>query len=438
MKKRFIAILAIFVAFSFLLIFKLLIFLETPSEPISESEERTVFPSLDSNKTDQQIQIVGKCKIPKAEKIGKSVSVSFQPEIKLNVKGIIFPDVFEWSGASEFSLPSDDPECRDKRLEHAMDAPSRIGANWIGIVAGGFYKQVNPLPVIGPHNNDLSLTDEEHYSAIVNAAKQRGFKVAQTDGVSIGPDLSQEQINALKTVMKNPEWWDEWFKQYEAWLIPRAIRAEKYNVDMLVIYAFADDTCRQEVYPQCNSKWREIISKVRQVYSGKIAMNVINAEEYMSDIFQDLDALLITVFGGLYTSREKGEPFALADKKNPTLQELITLTEDFFYGPRTLYGGKLTIYFVFTVTSTDGQEFSEEKNARGELNIDFEEQALYYEAFFRAMEDETWISGFFSERWDWFDQYKRPPEGSYYDETGGSSPRNKPAEDVIKIWYNLT
>jgi len=58
--------------------------------------------------------------------------------------------------------------------------------------------------------------------------------------------------------------------------------------------------------------------------------------------------------------------------------------------------------------------------------------------FFRAMEDETWIKGFFSERWDWFDQYKRPPEPSYYDQTAGSSPRNKPAEEIIKIWYNST
>lgn len=110
----------------------------------------------------------------------------------------------------------------------------------------------------------------------------------------------------------------------------------------------------------------------------------------------------------------------------------------------SFYGVKLPIYYVLTVISTDGQKFSEDPKLRGKIS--FNEQILYYEALFRVMEEETWISGFFSERWDWFDQYKRSPkmsEAVNYDQTGGDSPRNKLAEKrllgfILIIIKNIT
>jgi hypothetical protein len=71
---------------------------------------------------------------------------------------------------------------------------------------------------------------------------------------------------------------------------------------------------------------------------------------------------------------------------------------------------------------------------------DFQEQALYYEAFFKVASESPWIEGVFTERWDWFDQYSRTadtPEAIYFDATLEASPRSKPAEEVVKLWFEI-
>ena len=57
------------------------------------------------------------------------------------------------------------------------------------------------------------------------------------------------------------------------------------------------------------------------------------------------------------------------------------------------------------------------------------------EAFFQAVEGMQWVTGIWIERMDWFDQFARPPEGWYFDATVESSPRRKPAEDIIARWF---
>jgi len=217
---------------------------------------------------------------------------------------------------------------------------------------------------------------------------------------------------------------------------PRAARAEKYGVDMLVLYLYPDvDSFQPNAYPQYGDRWREIITEVRNVYSGIIALNVINADEQLTFV-DDLDALLITIFGGLYTTSGR-----LKDVRNPTMQELVNITEDFFDMAQN-FAGKLPIYYVLTISSSDGQQASEDPEwllAR-DKGLDFQEQVLYYEAFFKAIEDESWVSGIFTERWDWFDQYHRSGdtfEAKYFDATREASPRSKPAEVVVKLWYSI-
>jgi hypothetical protein len=96
---------------------------------------------------------------------------------------------------------------------------------------------------------------------------------------------------------------------------------------------------------------------------------------------------------------------------------------------------------VLTVQSTDGQAGTEEVEWKLSMDdLDFEEQVIYYEGFFRALENETWVDGVISERWDFFDQYDRVGdsyEAAYFDMTREASPRSKPAEEVVKLWFNL-
>jgi len=370
------------------------------------------------------------------------VFVTDESKRRLDVEGIIFADLFGDMGGPEFNIAPRDSECLARALDHAMSAPLRVGAGWVGFVSAAWYRQVTPTPVIGTvlglpddQTNYHSLTDETYFAALVSAAKQRGLKVAQTESLAIGLGLPQDQIDALEAMKQNPQWWNEWFDQWEAWVVPRAARAEKYGVDMYVLYLYPE--FRPDIYPQYDERWREIIAEVRRVYTGQVAINIIVTDDKLTFI-DDLDALLITAFSDLYLYIAESEPARVKDIKNPTMQELVDLSKRIFDGAREQFGGKIPVYYVLTINSTDGQQYSEDPNKRGE--VDFQEQALYYEAFFKAIEDEPWITGVFTERWDWFDQFRRPGDSSwaqYFDETSGGSPRSKPAEEVVKLWFGI-
>ena len=256
----------------------------------------------------------------------------------------------------------------------------------------------------------------------------------QVEGLTPGLDLSSEQLNAQGSMKNDPDWWDAWFTEWERWLIPRAARAEKNGVDMFVPLQFAEDTFRPEVYSQYGDRWREILAAIRDFYSGTLAMSFVNADERLTFI-DAFDVALITVFDGMYITTD-----IIEDVQNPTMEELIEDNRFFFSFPRGLIEAGAPIYYVLTVNSSDGQSRSEDVDERVTFEVDFNEQALYYEAFFKVVSETPWIRWVFTERWDWFDQYRRPgdpPGASYFDATLESSPLSKPAEEVIRLWFGI-
>lgn len=350
---------------------------------------------------------------------------------KLDVKGINFIDLFGETGGSEFNINPENPDCREEAFLHAFEGPERVNANYVGLVSAVFIDRVEPLE-FGDGGNFLSLSDDEFYGAIISAAKNRGFMVSETLSDSPGLELSPEDSSLLGQRQQTPEYWDEFFTLWEAHVVERAERAESHGVEYFVPYLFADMTMRPEIYPEYDDRWVQIIHSIREVYTGEIGFSVINADDRLT-FLDEIDVLQITVFGGLYTSREG----AIADINNPTMDELVQITEDM-----TWYHDKLSenvsIQYVLTFASSDGQNTVEDPELRSP--IDFAEQVLYYEAFFTAMNDEPWVSGIISERWDYWDDWRRTgdsPDAAYFDESTGSTPRNKPAEDVIALWFKM-
>ncbi len=359
------------------------------------------------------------------------VWVEMEPTRELKIKGAIFGDVFGELGGTQFDIAPEDPGQRAQVLDHAMNGPLRVGANWVGVVPAAFYERVLPSPTFKDEGNFLSLTDDAFYADLVAAAKAKGLKVMHTEQSAPHWDLTSEEQSALETIWEDPDWSQEWFEQWKSWIVPRAARAEKNGVDMLVLYLFPDvDTFQAPNYVE---GWRDIIAEVRTVYSGTVAFNVINADERLEPLIDDLDALVITVFSGLYFA-------GLEDVRTPTMDEMVELTEGFISAPEEQFGGRLPIHYVLVVSSSDGQQSSEDPEwiTAPEQGVDFNEQVIYYEAFFTAIEDEDWINGVFSERWDWFDQYRRSGEtyeAYYFDSTREASPRSKPAEEALRLWF---
>jgi hypothetical protein len=178
----------------------------------------------------------------------------------------------------------------------------------------------------------------------------------------------------------------------------------------------------------------EILAAIREVYSGTLAMSFVNADERLTFIYA-FDVGLVTVFLAMYTSTD-----IMEDNQNPTLEQLEEINRLFLSFPQPFIQAGMPIYYIFVPASSDGQMRSEDVDERVKFQSDYQEQALYYEAFFNGVAETPYIRGFFIERWDWFDQYRRlgdQPGANYFDETLGASPRSKPAEDVIRAWFSI-
>ena len=298
-----------------------------------------------------------------------------------------------------------------------------------------FIVEVGPTPVLRPGGNYHSLTDDDYYATLIAAAHERGLNVVHFEQDSPHFELSAEEMAELERLKtSDAEWWEAWFDQWKAYAVGRAARAEANGVEMFVPYLFADGTFRPEVYPEYEERWREILGAIREVYSGTLAMSFVNADERLTFI-DAFDVALITVFPAMYTSMD-----IMEDKQNPTLEQLVEINRFFLSFPHRLAEAGMPIYYILVINSSDGQEGSEVIEEIAGFAPDFQEQALYYEAFFREAAATPWVKGVFTERWDWFDQYHRhadTPEAIYFDQTTGGAPRSKPAEDVVKLWFSI-
>lgn len=356
---------------------------------------------------------------------------------KLDAKGVIFGDVFESLGGANFQLGPSSTQCQTASFDSAMAGPQRVGAGWVGFVPAAFYSQISPTPIIGSNNSDLSLTNDTYYYGLIASAKSHGFNVVQFEQTSVGPDTPSDQVPMLGKMENSSSWWSAWFDQWKAWDVAQAVRAQKAGVDMLVLCLYCEDTFRPSVYPNYTQRWDDIIASVRQVFTGKVAMSLIVTDDRFT-MYKQLDAVFITTFPGLYTSSN-----SFRDPSNPTIRELENATER-LVSYAAFLAGKITVYYIFLAYSSVGQYNADPPpwgNNPPPANLtDFREQAMYYEAFFNVIQNKSWISGVFSERWDYFDHFARlgdAPSSYYFDQTIGVSPRNKPAESVVKLWFGI-
>ena len=351
---------------------------------------------------------------------------------QIDFKGLCFPDgFFPLTQVPGFDPTPENPDSLAAVQDRVMDAPVRANVEWIGINPAVDYLRINPLPKFGTHPNDPYALKETEYAAIVSAAKSHGLKVfhAEYPNITNTPPLRPGEIDSLEILMEtSAAWWEEWFNQLQTYSLDRADWAEKYNVEMFVIVQWADFSFRPELYPQYGDRWRVLIDSVRAHFSGKVGLHVGTPENL--NFADALDALFIGLDGAHYVFWYADQ---IADIHNPTIEELRKITESELDIHESFVGGNVPVYFNFSAYSADAQPQS--VLALPISQVDYQEQVTYYEAIIQAIDDEAWVNGFVTFHWDWFDEMDRP--GLRADAFTSGSPRSKPAEDVIKLWFGI-
>lgn len=212
----------------------------------------------------------------------------------------------------------------------------------------------------------------------------------------------------------NDDDWNEWFDNYNDYILRYARLAERMDVALFCVgteLAFAS---------QKTEKWRELISEVRDIYSGEIVY-AANWDEYKSVKFwDDLDYVGIDAY------------FPLTYENSPTVEDLkkgwnrwINEIESWLHHQNV---DRQVIFTEIGYASTPHAPSSPwQGGTHGNAEPEIQEKC--YRAFFETVWHKPWLAGVYWWKWN---TNKRA--GGVYNRQ--FTPQNKPAERVLEISYN--
>lgn len=242
----------------------------------------------------------------------------------------------------------------------------------------------------------------------IRQAKAKGLKVMVKPHVWI---MGQGWAGdfACKTV----EDWEIWERDYEAYILTFAKMAEEEGAEMFCI-----GTEYRKAVIHRSPYWRDLIRKVRRVYSGKLTY-AANWDNYEKVTFWDqLDYIGIDAY------------FPLSNDQTPTTKTLLTAWKPYAKRLQKLHDrtGKPVLFTEYGYCSADytaRQPWSE----GGDRALNFQGQIHAYEALYQIFWEKEWMAGGFI--WKWFE---------YHEQAGGAkhrgyTPQNKPVIKTIQKWY---
>lgn len=166
--------------------------------------------------------------------------------------------------------------------------------------------------------------------------------------------------------------------------------------------------------------WKQLIKEVKKVYKGKLTY-AANWNEYKKTSFwKELDFIGVDAY------------FPTSEKKNPTINDVKSGLNTYKKALMqiSINKNKPILFTEFGFRSVDYAARKPWDSKRIEDHINLKAQSNSLEAVFNSFWPEKWFAGGFL--WKWFVHHER---------AGGINnnrftPQNKPAEKIIKQYYN--
>lgn len=210
--------------------------------------------------------------------------------------------------------------------------------------------------------------------------------------------------------------WKEFESDYTGYILPFAKLSEELH---LPVFCIGTELCK--FAEQRPSYWLELISKVKEIYSGKLTY-ASNWDSYNKmEFWQDLDYIGIDAY------------FPLSDAQTPTVKECQKAWEKHAKVMRS-FSRKYNKQILFTEWGFRSADYCarEPWNYNENLAFNAEAQANCIAATFNEFWMKDWFAGGFI--WKWFPNHESSGKGS----NNRFTPQNKPAQKVIKEWFNAT
>ncbi len=297
----------------------------------------------------------------------------------------------------------------DPYSNNPMNAVKAIGANWIAVIPYGFTRMNQPS--VGYDANWQWWGERpEGVEKTIELAKSSGVNVILKPQVYVPGGWTGDLD------FKTEKEWQNWEKDYEAFIIPFAEMADSLNVEILCVGTeFKKSAKKREQF------WRNLIEKVRKIYKGKLTY-AANWDEYLDVPFWDaLDYAGVNAY------------FPLTNSKTPKIAELKKAWQPYLKEIRQFYKKvkKPVLFTEYGYLSVDGCAFNtwELEAQVKELKINHEAQANAIHALFEIFwEEPYWDGGFL---WKWFPNMRG---GEGYNERD-YTPQGKSGQEVLEKWF---
>ncbi len=315
---------------------------------------------------------------------------------------------------SAFGQPSDSKRqkgvCwvggREEVTDKEIAVLKKSNINWISQTPFAFQRDANISTLRTNFSSDRVWWGEsdEGISKTTAMARKSGIKTILKPHIWVGKSWPGE------ISMKSDTSWQRWFRLYEIFIIHYAELAEQNKIELFCIGTELHRTIERE------RDWRQIISKIRLVYKGKLTYAANFHEEYEQIKFWDaLDFIGIQAYFSLTNDKthsvnelKKGwiEPMKSIEQIHKKFNKPVLFTE-IGYRSDTKAGIEPWLW----PKENSGAEISDEC------------QANCYRAFFETVWKKSWMEGAYF--WKWY------PHGPHRMAAIDFTPQGKLAESII-------
>lgn len=288
-------------------------------------------------------------------------------------------------------------------------AVKKVNADWVAISPFAFSKAGKPSVTFDSRFQWWGETSNGS-KAIIDYAQQANLKIL------LKPQVWMMSSWVGSFELKNEKDWQQWEKDYEAYILTFAHIAAAKNVE-----AFCVGTEYKIAAIKREKFWRELICKVRDIYDGPLTY-ASNWDNYQNIPFWDaLDFIGVDAYFPLQNAASPELEVLLKNWK-PIKKQLEICAKK--HQKQVVF----TEYGYMSCDYTAWRNWENEANRNG-VDLNLEAQSIAFEALYQTLWKEPWFGGGFI--WKWYHNYERSGGQNNKDYT----PQNKPVEKVIGKWY---
>jgi len=291
-----------------------------------------------------------------------------------------------------------------------MKSVINIYANYAAIMPFGFLKNIEHPEII--------FDNEKQWFGEKKAGTKQYIEILKSHDIKImlKPQIWVWNGEFTGTIeMTSEENWKQLEITYSAFILEFAELAEELQVEILCI-----GTELEKFIENRPSYWKSLIAEIKTIYTGKLTYAANWDEFKRTPFWGELDFIGIDAY------------FPVSEEKTPTVEDcklgwskhigiIKSVVRDY---------DKPVLFTEFGYRSVDFSGKEPWKSDRNMMQVNLEAQINTTQALFETFWNEPWFAGGFV--WKWHHNYEQ---------VGGIqntqfTPQNKPAEEVIKIFYS--